>query len=279
VFATGERAVTKEDFIAILENYAGIANANVWGELEEAEAAGTTADYEMLNKVNISIVLQNWGLADSDFEDILATFLYEQSVIAIRYDFIDPTILLVIPVLEVLVVSGNSLSDTQDAIETQLAIEFLLGTNTRLGQTMKYSNILSGVDDLDSVSYLNMVLEIRQSLVTGYDSNYDYGAALNALSILPEATNLYIGDDLVATDVDQDDGTGTFTSEVSGWTVSGTITYETGVIVVDITEAVGTNEVFVRYRQDEDGNIVPTFNQIAMLYDTVFTSIAIDPGD
>ena len=35
VFATGDRAVTRTDFITLIENYAGVADANVWGENEE----------------------------------------------------------------------------------------------------------------------------------------------------------------------------------------------------------------------------------------------------
>jgi hypothetical protein len=273
VFSTGERAVTKEDFIAILENYSSVASANVWGENEEAEAAGVAADYEMLNKVKISLVLQDWQLADAAFKDVLSSFLYDLSMITVKYEFVTPVFLLVIPVLDVKVVSGHSLSQTQADIESKLAEQFALGDTTKLGTMIKYSKILSAIDSLVGVSYVSMDLEIQKLLSSNYDSMYDWGAALDATDILPETAKLYIDGVYVTTDVDGGAGTGNFSSAGS-YTISGTIDYSTGAVLLDISPV--PSSVYVRYRQDENDNVVPTFNQICRLSDTDIQSISIE---
>jgi hypothetical protein len=273
VFSTGERAVTKEDFVAILGNYSSVASVNVWGENEEAEAAGVAADYEMLNKVKISLVLQDWQLADSTFKSTLSDFLYDLSMITVKYEFVTPTFLLVIPVLDVKVVSGNSLSQAQADIESELADQFTLGDTTKLGTMIKYSNVLAAIDDLAGVAYASMDLEIKKALSSTYDSMYDWGAALEATDILPESARLFIDGVYVTTDVDGGSGSGTFSS-AGGYTISGTIDYSTGVALLDVSPA--PSAVHIRYRQDENDNIVPSFNQICKLEDTDIQSISIE---
>lgn len=271
VFSTGERAVTREDFIAILENFAGVANVNVWGENEVAEAAGTSVDYESLNKVYISIILQEWQIPDDDFKDTLSAVVYDQSMLTVKYEFDDPDIILVFPLLDVVVTAGYSLSATQTAIETELAAQFLLGSTTKLGMMMKYSNIIGALDELVSVAYLNMILEIYQVLLTDEDSSGDYAGTLLALPIVTESIKVYVG----STQVGVDDGAGIFTDLSSEYDVVGTINYTTGVIAVDISP-LPTETVSVRYRQDEDGNIVVDFNEIAKLHDVNFNTIVAD---
>lgn len=273
VFATGERAVSKADFISILENYAGVANVNVWGENEVAAAAGTSVDYESLNKVFISIILQEWQIPDDAFKDTLSTYLYNLSMLTVKYEYDDPDIILVYPLLDVIVTAGYSLSETQTVIENELAAQFLLGSTTKLGQKMKFSNIISALDALVSVVYLTMVLEVYQVLNIDVDSSGDYGGTLLALDIIPESVKIYIGDTQVGVDSDNDNGTGVITDLDSTYAVSGSVNYTTGVIVVDL-DPIPSEVVSVRYQQDEEGSIVSGFNEIAKLYNTNFNTIA-----
>lgn len=273
VFSTGERAVTKEDFIAILENYSSVASANVWGENEEAEAAGTDADYEMLNKVKISLVLQSWELPDSDFKSILSGYLYDLSMLTVKYEFVTPTFLLVIPVLQVKVNIGYSLSQTQADIVSELNDQFELGDTTKLGTMIKYSNVLSALDELEGVSYISMTLEIKKSLSDTYDSMYDWGEALDAVDILPESARLFIDGTYVVADVDGGSGTGTFSS-AGDYIISGTINYSTGVVLLDISPE--PSSVYIRYQQDSNDSVVPGFNEICKLDSVDVQSISME---
>jgi len=283
VFKTGDRAVTKEDFISILENYPGVADANVWGENEEvaaANAAGAvppvSADYEMLNKVKMCVILQEWKNLDKDldddFEETLSDYIYNKSMLTVKYEFIIPVGLLVIPTLIVKVTTGYSISQTGTDISGVLEDQFKLGDTTKLGAIIKYSKVISAIQDLDGVAYCSMTLEIKKVLSSTYDSIHDFGAALDALPIKPETVRLFIGTASapVATDVSNLAGTvGTFTA--SG--ISGTINYTTGVLTIDISPT--PSSAYVRYQQDQNSNIVPGFSEIAKL-DSIDKTISME---
>jgi hypothetical protein len=268
VFKTGDRAVNRADFISIIGNYSGVADVNVWGENEEAELAGVAADYEMLNKVKICVVLQEWQLPDSVFQSNLSNALYAKSMLTVKYEYVTPVIIYVIPRLWVKVTEGESLSQAQADIETALAAQFSLGDTTKLGTTVKYSNVLAAVDDLNRVAYANMDLEIYKALSSTYNSIYDWGEALEVTSIEPGTVRLFLDSVYSTTDVDNQDGTGTFTAAGG---VIGTINYSTGVLLLD---APGATAAYVRYQQAQNGNVVPTFRQICKLQDVDIVSIA-----
>jgi len=280
VFKTGDRAVTKEDFISILENYPGVADANVWGENEEVAAAiaagtvppGTTADLTMLNKVKMCVILQEWEDLDDDFKETLSDYIYSKSMLTVKYEFITPVELLVIPTLIVKVTTGYSISQTGTDISGVLEDQFKLGDTTKLGTIIKYSKVISAIQDLDGVAYCSMTLEIKKVLSSTYDSIHDFGATLDALPIKPETVRLFIGTASapVATDVSNLAGTvGTFTA--SG--ISGTINYTTGVLTIDISPT--PSSAYVRYQQDQNSNIVPGFSEIAKL-DSIDKTISME---
>ena len=270
VFKTGDRAVTREDFMAILENYPGVAAANVWGENEEAELAGVPAVQEMLNLVRIAVVLTDWELPDETFQSVLGDFLYDNSMLTVKYEFVDPDILQVIPVLNIVVNRGYSLTGTQADVSTAISDEFVLGDTTKIGTLVKYSQILSAIHELDGVSYATMVLEIIKELSEDYDSVHDWGGILEATEIEPESIRLFVDNTEVGTDSDNGDGTGSFT-DGGGYTIAGDVDYATGELTLDITPA--PSAVHVRYQQAGDGNIRPTFRQICRLYGVDVESI------
>jgi len=261
VFKTGDRAVNREDFIAILENYPGIACINVWGENEEAAAKGISVDPTMLNKAKIVMLLQNWILPDMAFQTLIGNWLYQKSMMTVRYEWVLPVILEIIPTMYVSVNSGYSISQAETDINAALNAQFVLGTTTRLGTTVKYSQVVAAVQGLLDVDHVNMVLEIKKSLSTTYASYRTWGAALDALNILPESVKVYVDDTYLCSDENQHDGTGTFTA--SGLT--GTVDYVTGEVLINRTPA-GT-AAHVRYQQDSKGDVVPTLTQIAKLTD------------
>lgn len=273
VFKTGQRAVSKTDFIAILENYAGVASANVWGENEEAEEAGVSADYEMLNKVKMCILLQEWELPDSTFKETLSNYIYDISMLTVKYEFVTPVILDVVPKISIKVSSGYSLSQVQSDVESTLADEFDLGNTTKLGTIIKYSHLMNAIDDVDGVSYANMTLEILKSLEAGYQSTWDYGEILDAIPIKEGTARLFIDGVYVTTD----DGNGVF-SYSGTYTISGVIDYETGEVGLDVSPTPSTS-IYIRYQQSVDSgesrDIVPSLKQICKLYD-VDTTISME---
>ncbi len=274
VFKTGDRGVTRNDLIAILKNYSGVADANAWGEKEEAEALGVSSLLSMRGIARLSVILQGWALPDSTFKATIADSIYSKSMLTVKYEWIDPVILYIVPTLVVKVARGESLSQTQADIESALASEFALGDTTKIGTLVKYSHILAAVDNLASVAYATMKLEVKKDLSSSYNSSWDWGAALEATPIVPGTVRLFIGENYQLTDVDNGDGTGTFSGTPFAYTITGTVNYSTGVLLVNVSPAAAS--VHVRYQQNQNGNIVPTLRQICKLDSVDITSITME---
>jgi len=256
VFATGDRAVTKADYIAIIENYAGVANANIWGEAEE-----NPPNYTMFNRVNITLLLQDWSYPSTTFKDTLTDFLYTKSQVTVKYEYVDAVILQVIPVINIKVRPGYVLSTIQDEVEQVFEEQFTLGITTKLGVAKRISDLVAQVDAVTGVSYHHLILDIRQTLTAAYDSFYAYGEVLDALPILPETVRVYVGE----TQVGIDDGAEAIGATASGYTVSGVVNYATGLVGVDISPT-PTEEVYIRYRQDAAGDVEVNNMQICKLH-------------
>ncbi len=264
VFATAGRLVTREDFVSIIENYAGVANVNIWGENEE-----TSPDYNMFNTVRLSILLQDWQLPSTVFKQALSEYLYTLSMMTVKYEYVEPEILYVIPTLDVKVLAGNTLSQMQNNIEAALEDEFALGVTAKMGEKKCISNVVAAIEAVSGVSYSHTVLEVYKALTPNYDTVYEFGAALGAVPILPGSVRVFVGDVQVAVD----DGANGFTSLVSTPVITGTIDYTTGIIGIDSTPDTAL-DVSVRYQQDSSGDVDVTFNQICKLYDVDITSIS-----
>jgi len=264
VFATGDRAVTKNDFIAILNNYAGVADSNVWGEKEE-----TPPNYTMYNQVKLCVLLQNWALPDTAFETVLTDYLYEKSLMTVRYSFIDPEIIYVVPTFTIKVIRGSTLSYISSQISTAMDTAFTLGTTTKLGVSKQLSDIVATVEGVSGVSHSYTDLRIRKELSSIYDSLYDWAGTIEAIPVLAGSISVLVNDVEVATD----DGLGNFTDISSAYTITGDIDYVTGVIGIDISGSPTVTALVIKYNQDEEGDIVVTKNQICKLYETDIESI------
>jgi len=266
VFATGDRAVTRSDFVSILNNYAGVADSNAWGENEE-----TSPDYTHYNQVKLAIILQNWILPSSTFKTTLSEYLYTKSLMTVRYSYEDPEIINIVPVIDLKIIKGNTLSSVQADVEEAIADDFILGDTTKLGTDKRIGDLGVIIESVDGVSYSHSEYQIRKDLDSTYDSSFDWGASLNVLDILPESVNIYLNDVLIATD----NGSGTLVDGGTAHTISnGAINYTTGDLVLDITPTLGiSDEIYVQYKQDENGDVVLNHNQIAKLEEVTVTSI------
>lgn len=265
VFASGDRAITREDYAAILDSYPSVASSNEWGENEE-----DAPNYDMFNRVKICIILQDWVLPGTTFKATLSEYLYTKSQITVKYTYIAPDIVEIIPTLDVTVSDGYELSAIQSNIETALSDLFALGSTTKLGLSKRYSDIVYAIDDLDGVSYHHLTMEIYQELESSYDSFYGYGQTLQLLSVKASSVRVFVNDTQVAVD----DGAGSFTDQSSAYAISGDINYTTGYVGIDISPALGASDtLYVRYQQDENGDLLVSNNQICKLRETDITSI------
>lgn len=266
VFKTGDRAVNREDYVSLLENYAGIATANAWGENEE-----NPPNYTMFNRVKLVVLLEEWALPSTTFKQQLSEYLYTKSMITVKYEYINPQIIYVIPTLNVKVDRTGSLSAVQAGVETAISDQFVLGTTTKLGVPKRLSDLVHLVELVQGESYHQMYLDIRRPLDTPFDSYYTYGANVEMLPVLPRGIKVYVGAQQVA----MDDGLGGFISLLSAYTVTGLVNYTTGYIGINISPPPGSGDaVYIRYQQNQSGDLVVGANQILRLYETDITNIS-----
>ena len=159
VFATGDRLVTKQDFKSLIKAYPQVGDVNVWGENEES-----SPDYDHYNQVKISIILQEWYLPDATFESRLSNYLYTKSLMTVRYSYVDPDVLEVVPTLRVVLVTGASISTVESLINTALENLFLLGSTTTLGVSKYHSDIVGAIENINGVDHVYVNLTIKKEL-------------------------------------------------------------------------------------------------------------------
>jgi hypothetical protein len=226
VFATGNRAVTKADFVALIENYAPGCNIVVYGENDI-----TPPNYNMYNQVRICMIvptanvtpnINSWGVPSVTFQSNLAAYLYSKSLITVRYSFITPTIVFVMPELTVRVNPTSAITSVQGLVEQAIQNEFVLGTTTALGQNIYQSDIIEAVESVPGVFHSHVTLKLMKPLAQGYNSNYAYATNADLLPVMTGKVELWVN----TTQIAYDDGTGGWTNiGGSGSTVSGLVEY------------------------------------------------------
>jgi len=294
VFATGDRLVTRYDFIAVIENIAGVACVNVWGENEE-----NPPNYNMFNRVRIVLLMQNWQHPSTAKKTEITNYIQPKSMLTVKYEYVEAVILEIIPVLDVLVVNNYSLSQVRTDIEELMEGQFELGNTTRLGEHVNYSNLVRLVDALNGVDFHHLTLEIYKLLEASYDSIYQFGETLEAVTIKAGSVRVFVYvDENTYYQIGRDDEAGGFFSvdfegdpyedldgNPTGITVTGSVNYTTGVIGVDLDVwPISSISVYVRYQQDptetdmaepiKDKGIVVTQRQVCKLREVDIDTIA-----
>jgi hypothetical protein len=267
VFATGDRLVTKADFVSVMNAYPQVADSNAWGEAEE-----TNPDYTHFNQVKLVVILDGWLLPDANFETLLSTHLYEKSLMTVRYSYVDPVVIEVIPYITVKCVLGSSLSYVQSLIETAVSNQFILGDTTKLGLAHREGDLVAAVEGVAGVSYSHVSMYIRKELSSTHNLTYNWSETMDALPLVDNDTSvgIYVNDTQIAVD----NGAGAFVDISSTYTITGVVDYVTGEVGVDISPAVtGTDKVYCRYKQDKDGDIEPTKEQICKWIQNDYLSI------
>lgn len=272
-FATGDRQVNKNDFEAILLDIASVASVRVWGEAEE-----NPPNYNMFNTVRISTLLQNWAFPSNTFKTALGVTLQGTALQTVKYEFVDPTIVQVIPVLDCKVWQGNTLSQTQSDILSTIGADFTLGQTTKIGQSKYLSNLSAKVQALPAIAFQHMYFDLYQQIIYGYESTYQFGTILSCKPVKRGSFKLYVGSKLVAVD----DGYEHLISQDSLYSFSGTsgLDYTTGhvgITFVTPSPHPPSDQVVCRYQQDyadQEGDIILTVDQILQLRQVDITSIA-----
>ena len=177
----------------------------------------------------------------------------------VRYSYVIPDILEVIPTLTVKLTTGASTSYVQSLIDLAFLNVFELGTTTKLGVSKYHSDIIGELEDVEGVDRVYLTLKIEKELSAEYDSLYDFAETVDVLPVTVGSFEIYIDDTLVAVD----DGLGGWVSEESSPTVTGVVDYVTGLVEVNINPVPGVGEkVYVRYTTDQNGDIEIGKNQI-----------------
>ena len=258
VFQTGDRAVTKEDFKSILLNcpIVDIMSANAWGENEE-----TPPNYTMFNRVKLCTVLAGWNVLSDSFKDDLGSYLYTKSMMTVKYTFVDPDIIDIIPTIDLKVIKGNVLETVRENVISLVNDEFVLGTTSTLGVPKRIGDVVAAIEGTVGVSYSHTSLLIYRELALVSGTNYSVIAPVLPMMSLGVALYATVGG--VETHIAQDNGVGAFIS-AAGYTVTGTVAYDTGIVDVNvIVPALGvTDVVSLRYSQNASGDVVVGQNQI-----------------
>jgi len=147
---------------------------------------------------------------------------------------------------------------------------FLLGETTHLGQSKRINDLVALIEATPGVSYSHVYMEVYKELVPNYYTGYSHGIQVDAVPMKTHTVSLYVNDTVIAVD----NGAGTLTDVSSGYTISGSVDYNTGVILAHISPTPAS--VYVRYQQNDQGDIVVLQNQICQLLETDITNYSYD---
>jgi hypothetical protein len=270
LFATGQRAVTKEDYKALINSYAGVADSNVWGEFEE----GDSPDFDMYNVVKICVALQNWQTADATFKTNLGTYLQDYAMLTVKYEYEDPYFVKSIIKIDLYCDSDADLAEVRSNVQAALEALFVPGSSVLLGEKKYLSDLHTTVNAIEKVQYSHIVLQIEEDM--------SYNGSLTrwerTIPVLPvksgsvEVWARKTGENWTL--IGRDTNFNHFENVVgSSYTItSGEIDYDTTGSSWLIVSPDDLNEVKLRYVQT-DGDITVSKNQICKIQEIQFGTV------
>ena len=261
VFATGDRAVTKADYKALLLLRSKVESAIVWGEQEE-----DSPNQDMYNVVKICMILQEWEIPDTEYESDTTIYLADYKTVTVRLSYVDPTIVNIVPVVTIYAERSAVLNTVTALVNTQLATTFALGRDT-LGTDIRHSDVVKSIDSLAGVSYHYIVFDIRKDLTLQSGS---YIATLDLTTVKVSTVRIYDSNDTLMA---SDDGLGNLIDSGGSGSgqVVGSVNYSTGALTFSGTVVSGVTSgavYYCRYQQDENGDLVTDKNEALKLYET-----------
>lgn len=274
VFKTGDRMVNRADYISFLKKYSGVVSANAWGEKEEG-----TPVVANFNKAFISLMLEEWELADAAFKTQITNDLFvAKGMMTVYYEFVDPTVIEIFVDDFAVVSSAKSLSAMQTSIETSLDTLFHLGVTAvtgidgetqdvgvDIGSPIYQSNVVKTIDSIEGVRYHALTLNGYQTVGTGNASTTSFSSTLYLTDITKSTVFIYVNEVLVG----HDDGSGIITPDTVALS-SGSINYESGLLSLTFATApVAAADIRCKYKPlysaSAPHDLIPAKNQILKL--------------
>ena len=261
VYKTGQRAVTREDYITILESIGGVMTAYAWGERDE-----TPPNITYFNKIRIVVLLDDWQDPDSAFKASIESVLEEKEQLTVWIEFVDAVKIETIATVGVKVNSSYQTSTIVADVSDKLDELFALGT-VKLGTAVRISDIVAGLDGLTGVDYVHLAFTHKENIGTGDTFLLNFTGTLSLDPILPSSVYVYKAGVVVGAD----DGFGNITGTLL---TGGSVVYATGVVSVTFaTPPAGGASIDVYYKQDEDGDMVVGKKEIVRLTTKTITTL------
>ena len=177
------RAVTKPDYIALLEQVDGVSRANAWGESEE-----NPPNTRMRNIVRFTVAPSGGGEPPQPLVTTLFDFLEgtteieEKRMIGIRHYFLNPIYVEVNITATITVLFGYETSAVLNEVRSAMANFFSLA-NRRFAQDVRYSNVLRTVDNVPGVDYAELSFVQPGRLVGDNLGSFNISGTTNEFSL------------------------------------------------------------------------------------------------
>jgi hypothetical protein len=218
IFATGDRAVVASDYRAILQAYAGVAKAEVYGEQELLDGADSNPDYAW--EIKLVVVPTGGGTLTRTQEFALSSYLEDyKQVLGTAIEFVDPTYVEVDFKVKAKIAQNVSLATAQDNIEEALD-DLLNFSDSDLGEALRFSDVTAAIDGAEGVSSHITDVYATKSAGTGGVAKTVFASTdtgIGNIDLLPiDLSNVSIYLETVATGVRRrvgyDDGSGALES-------------------------------------------------------------------
>lgn len=155
------RAMTKGDYIALVEGFPGIAKAMAWGEQDEAPP-----DYDLYNWVLIAAAPDGVtraqliddpenGILSDTLKDNLRTYLEQRKCITTRVKVIDPVYVPIDLEATIFYTKGSLPSVVKSQVE-EAVVDFLSFEEVGFGREVRKSNLYRIMDSVSGVEYLEL---------------------------------------------------------------------------------------------------------------------------
>lgn len=238
VFATGDRAVTRGDYKALLLAYPGVLKAECFGEQEQLGGESSNPDYAW--KVVLVIVPSGFeDISPAEFQalkDAILIYLESKKVLGTSLSFEDPTYIYVDFEVHAYAVATYDASEVEAGIVS--ALDGIVNLqDISLGDDVRYSDVVRAIDEVDGVSYHHTEVYAAEEIGEGDDITTQWSATLKLTPLDRGNVLVYLDNNGELTRVGYDDGEGTLQSDPSlpdPRVTGGTVDYSSGVIT-DLT--------------------------------------------
>jgi len=193
VFQTGDRAVSKTDYISILEDLSYVKKVNVWGAYETNIDNGVdpwTFIESDENVVKVAIITEsNENVSDAQKSQILEDINPNKSptdIISFQtVDFIN----LIFNISAFVVNSSYSLTDVKANLELEVSEEYSID-NLSFEQNLYESDYKRFIDSVDGIKYHNTYISLYKEL--SFSAPYTLDIQLPIYPIDPETIKVYV---------------------------------------------------------------------------------------